>query len=184
MSKFVSAMIFCARQLQNQLGRCPRCMHSSFLSAAAGVLLAFMSSAVGFPAYVVLLTAAIATLLTGLWMAHALMFTVRSAKATARHSGLADRVAWSRRRLLGAFLRVLAFSAVTAALPGALRAQSCNCYTENGCSCPPDFPQCIFNPTTGEAICCGPSAVGCAGPNSTWCCPPGTNCYGTDNQCY
>src|SRR6185295_16363638 len=39
----------------------------------------------------------------------------------------------------------------------------------NGCSCPPDFPQCIFNPTTGEAICCGPSTVGCAGPNSTWC---------------
>jgi hypothetical protein len=183
MRKFLNAMILAARQMQNQLGRCPKCMHTSFLCAVAAVLAALTSSAVGIPTYAVVLNSALAALLTGVWMAHVWMFTIRSAKATACHSSHADSVIWSRRRLLGAFLRVLAFSALTAALPRGLRAQSCNCYTENGCSCPPDFPQCIFNPTTGEAICCGPSAVGCAGPNSTWCCPPGSNCYGNDNQC-
>jgi hypothetical protein len=179
MPKFVSA-----RHLQNQLGRCSKCMHSSFVSAAAGVLVALTSLAIGAPTYFVVLAGALAALLTALWIAHVWMFTVRSAKATARNSSRSDGVRWSKRRLLGAFLRVLAFSAVTAGLSRGIGAQSCNCYTENDCSCPPDFPQCIFNPTTGEAICCGPSAVGCAGPNSTWCCPPGSNCYGTDNQCY
>ena len=24
---------------------------------------------------------------------------------------------------------------------------------------------------------------GCAGPSLTWCCPPGSQCYGTDGQC-
>jgi hypothetical protein len=124
---------------------------------------------------------------TSLWMAHVWMFTFRSAKATALLSGSkADEVNlyWSRRRLLAAFLRVLVFSAVASGLPRGLRAQSCNCYSESNCSCPPDFPQCIFNPSTGDAICCGYNNAGCAGPNSTWCCPPGSNCYGTDNQCY
>ena len=82
-----------------------------------------------------------------------------------------------------AFLRLLLVTAAVASLPRNLRAQGCDCLNDSNCSCPPDYPSCFFNPSTGEAICCGPSNVGCSGPSLTWCCPPGSQCYGTDGQC-
>jgi len=173
------------RYFTDRIGRCPKCTHSSFVAAVSAVSTALLLWFFAAPLTLILLAGSASFVLTSLWMAHVWMFTVRSARATALRSvpGTGDAI-WSRRRLLAAFLRVLVFSAVAAGLPRGLRAQSCNCYSEQNCYCPPDFPQCIFNPSTGEAICCGPSTTGCAGPNSTWCCPPGSNCYGTDNQCY
>ncbi len=93
------------------------------------------------------------------------------------------RPAWTRRRLLGAFVRVLVFSAVTSAIPRTVLAQECNCHTDLDCSCPPDFPQCVYNVYLDEAIRCGPGATGCVGYRSTWCCDPGTDCFGLDSLC-
>lgn len=182
-----SAISTVVNYFTGRLGRCPKCTHSSFVAAVSAVSATLLLWLFAAPLTLILLAGSASFILTLLWMSHVWMFTLRSARATALRSvpGTGGAGApWSRRRLLAAFLRILVFSAVAAGLPRGLRAQSCNCYSEQNCYCPPDFPQCIFNPSTGEAICCGPGTTGCAGPNSTWCCPPGSNCYGTDNQCY
>jgi hypothetical protein len=129
--------------------------------------------------------------LTLLWLSHLTAYAARAGRAFARKATEAATIepvlalSLARRRFLATFLRSFVFAALVSTFgsaPG--RAQGCNCYTENDCYCPADFPQCVFNPTTGEAICCGPNAVGCAGPTQTWCCSPGSNCYGTEGQCY
>lgn len=164
-----------------QLGRCPVCMRAAFQAAVAAWLLSMsIFFLAGTPALLAPSVAA-ATALTGLWLAHTWVFSSHVVRATAvRGYDLPDA---SRRRFLLTFLRTLVFTATLTSLPGSLAAQGCNCYSDSNCQCPPDYPQCVFNPSTGEAICCGPGAVGCAGPSVTWCCPPGSNCYGTDSQC-
>lgn len=170
-----------------RLGRCGRCTNTSFLVFAGSAGLTLAMALVGAPAP--LFAAALAGALAAglLWALHVLAFTLRAIDATARRAarpaGALPRP-WSRRAVIAAFWRVLIFSAMSASLPRGALGQSCNCYTQSDCHCPPDFPQCIYNPSTGEAICCGENAVGCAGPNYTWCCPPNTRCYGTENQCY
>lgn len=170
------------------LGRCPRCMRLAFLAFAGAGLAAGLLRAAHLPGAVA--AGGLALGLCLLWIAHGWAFTRRALRATARlHAPGRTPPApapapWTRRRVVAAFLRVMVFSALSAALPRTALAQSCNCYTESDCYCPPDFPLCIYNPTTGEAICCGADAVGCAGPVYTWCCPYGTNCYGAENQCY
>lgn len=187
MWKVANAVSAKAGYFKNQLGRCPKCTHSSFVSAVGANAALFLLWLLSAPFALIFIAGLMAFALSCLWMAHVWMFTLRSARATALRAGpRAEEVNlyWSRRRLVAAFLRILVFSAVASGLPRGLRAQSCNCYSESNCSCPPDFPQCIYNPSTNDAICCGYDNVGCAGPNTTWCCPSGTNCYGTDNQCY
>jgi hypothetical protein len=163
-------------------------MRTAFVAAAFAGAAAIVATLL-LPRPVVVFAWLAAAGLAALWLAHVWMFTRRSVRATAVRAG-AGSVAtqqaalWPRRRVLAAFLRVLIFSAVTSFAARNARAEDCNCYNDNDCYCPPEFPNCIFNPTTGEAICCGPNTTGCAGPQQTWCCPPGTNCYGNDGQCY
>lgn len=172
----------------NQLGRCSRCMRTAFIAAAAGIVVAAVATALS-PVLIAAISWLVAAMLTALWLAHVWMFTSRSVRATAIRDGGGSITAqqadlWPRRRVLAAFIRVLIFSALARFIPRNARAEDCNCYSDQDCSCPPDFPNCVFNPTTGEAICCGPNSPGCAGPTQTWCCPPGSNCYGTEGQCY
>ena len=174
--------------LRKNLGTCGRCMRQAFAAALAAVILAAVAT-VFLDNWIAAVGWFFAGALTALWLAHVWMFTQRSIRATALRDGSGTpqeqrAVLWPRRRVLAAFVRTLAFSAAALVLPRAAMAQECNCYSDNDCYCPPDFPNCVFNPTTGEAICCGPNATGCAGPQQTWCCPPGTNCYGTEGQCY
>jgi hypothetical protein len=171
-----------------KLGRCSRCMRTAFAAAATAIILAGSATIFLAPIYAAAAWA-IALGFVALWIAHVWVFTARSVHATAvRDSGGAiaaqQAALWPRRRVLAAFVRLLVFSAVVGFSPRNAMAQGCNCYNEADCYCPPDFPNCVFNPTTGEAICCGPNSPGCAGPQQTWCCPPGTNCYGTEGQCY
>jgi hypothetical protein len=171
-----------------QLGRCSRCMRMAFLAAAGALVVAALATAF-LPPTAAVIAGVIAAALTALWLAHVWAFTRRSVRATAiRATGgtIAQQHAalWPRRKVLAAFVRTLIFSALVSVTPRNAMAQECNCYSDNDCSCPPDFPNCIFNPSTGDAICCGPNTNGCAGPVQTWCCPPGSNCYGTEGQCY
>lgn len=163
-------------------------MRTAF-AAAAGAIATAIGVTLLLPAPYSAVAWAIALGFATLWIAHVWAFTTRSVHATAVRDGggsLASQQAalWPRRRVLIAFVNLLIFSAVAGFSARNARAQGCNCYTENDCYCPPDFPNCIYNPTTGEAICCGPNSPGCAGPQQTWCCPPGTSCYGTEGQCY
>jgi len=174
--------------LTGRLGRCSRCMRTAFMGAAGAWVMAGLASALLAPG-LGLAAWGLAMALTALWMAHVWMFIRRSVRATAvRAAGrpIAEQQAelWPRRRLLAAFVRTLIFTAISSLVPRNAWAQECNCYSENDCSCPPDFPNCVFNPSNGEAICCGYDNVGCAGPTQTWCCPPGTSCYGTEGECY
>ena len=163
-------------------------MRTAFLAAAGAVVVAAAATALLPPGAAILAWLAAAAL-SALWLAHVWMFTARSVRATAVRAASGAIAAqqaelWPRRRVLAAFVRVLIFSALTRLIPRNARAEDCNCYSDQDCYCPDEFPNCVFNPTTGEAICCGPNATGCAGPQQTWCCPPGTNCYGTEGQCY
>ena len=163
-----------------RLGRCSACMRTAFLFAATSLLVASAVTVAGLdPAFMALGWLAAAALMA-LWLGHIVMFSTHAVRAL---PGKADGVAIPRRRFLAVFLRTLIFAATVTSLPRSVRAQSCNCYSDTDCYCPPDFPQCVFNPSTGEAICCGADNVGCAGPTITWCCPPNTSCYGTDAQC-
>ncbi|MEQ1752561.1 MAG: hypothetical protein ABL973_00345 [Micropepsaceae bacterium] len=171
----------------SSLGKCSRCMKLAFTAAIAATLVTAILY-IAAPLWLALGAAGASIALIALWVAHVWFYTMRSIRATAAlapQSQVAARQEelWPRRRVLRVFIRTLIFSAMISVLPRSAYAQECNCYTEDNCSCPPDFPNCIFNPSTGDAICCGPNAVGCAGPQQTWCCPPGTNCYGTEGQC-
>lgn len=163
-----------------RLGRCRACMRTAFLFAAVSLLTAAAITAAGLGAPLLIFGWTAAVVLTMLWLGHIVVFSSRAVRAL---PGMPDGADLPRRRLLLAFLRTLIFAAAVTSLPRSLRAQSCNCATDSECYCPPDFPQCILNPSTGEAICCGANTIGCAGPTLTWCCPPGSNCYGTDAQC-
>ena len=174
-------------------GRCPRCMKASLSTAAlAWVLLMLLLLEAG-RSIATEIGGLAAIGMTALWLAHLAAFASRAVLARARKmpggSGNADglRSSWQRRRFVSVFARTFLFAAVASALPYRIArslqlAQDCNCYTETDCGCPAEFPQCVFNPGTGDAVCCGPNTVGCAGPSTTYCCPPGTNCYG-DDQC-
>lgn len=171
----------------NNIGKCSKCMKLAFAAALASSV-ATLSAFVVAPLWLATVGAIISVSLILLWIAHVWLYTLRSIRATAAltpQNQVVKRQAqlWPRRRVLAVFVRTLIFSAMMSVLPKSAYAQECNCYADNDCSCPPDFPNCIFNPSNGEAICCGPNAVGCAGPQQTWCCPPGSNCYGTDRQC-
>ena len=182
MLKFRTAL---AMHHWTRLGRCPACMRTAFLVALGSVLVAAIASTpivpVGSPRVAIWL---IAAGFVALWIGHVFMFSRYATRALAVSRSGKTMVDTSRRAAIFAFLRLLIVTATVTSLPKTLRAQSCNCFSDSDCYCPPDFPQCIFNPSTNESICCGSGTVGCAGPTLTWCCPPGSNCYGTDGQCY
>ena len=166
-----------------RLGRCPACMRTAFLFASGScvsVLAAWSTGLSGFPLLAGSLAAAAFVLL---WVGHVFMFSRHATRSRGIVRGQAGGGAISRRTALFTFLKLLLVTAAVTSLPRSLRAQGCNCYSDSDCYCPPDYPQCVFNPSTGEAVCCGANTVGCAGPNLTWCCPSGSQCYGTDGQC-
>ena len=115
--------------------------------------------------------------LIALWLSHLIAFAMRSTRAMVRKTDATSHVLpTGRRRFLVLFAQNLAFAALaTIFTAGKLQAQGCNCYTDANCNCRPPFTKCVYNPTTGEAICCGPNTNGCAGPTQTWCCPPGSS---------
>lgn len=173
--------------LLSQLGKCTTCMRLAFASAFAAVLLALGASffAPGWPA---ILAWFAAFALLQLWVAHVAMFVRRSVRATAIRDGgdsveAQQAAMWPRRKIFAAFVGTLLFSAMPFAFARNAHAQSCNCATDQGCRCPPAFPNCIFNPARGEAICCGPNTRGCAGQTMTWCCPPRSDCSGREGFC-
>lgn len=169
------------------LGKCGKCMRAAFACAALALVVAIFATA-ALPVAMVVVAWLATAALTMLWVAHVWKFTIRSIRATAVLSGrgpAAEQQAqlWTRRRVVKAFFGVLVFSAAITAFPRSARAQGCNCWSESDCHCPPDFPQCVYNPSRNESTCCGPNTMGCASPTLTYCCPPGSQCYGTD-QCW
>lgn len=166
-----------------RLGRCPACMRTACLFAAGSVAIATLAAAAGMHGTLLAPIWVAAAGLVALWAGHVVMFSLNQTRALAVRRDGAAPVEASRRATLLLFLRILLVAATVTSLPKSLRAQNCNCYSDSDCYCPADFPQCVFNPSTGEAICCGSDAIGCAGPTQTWCCPPGSQCYGTDAQC-
>lgn len=175
-----------SNRLLDSLGRCPTCMRKAFTMALLASLAALTASLVTPWPAVIASAWAIAAGLVVLWLSHAWMFALRAVRArpVAGASPTSRSTYWRRRDFIAALCRVLVFTAVTSSLAKPLGAQGCNCYSDQDCRCPDDFPQCVFNPSTGEAICCGYDNIGCAGPQLTWCCPPNTSCYGTEAQCY
>ena len=119
-----------------RLGRCRACIRTAFLFAAASLLVASAITAAGLgPAFMALGWTAAAALMA-LWLGHIVMLSAHAARAL---PGRADGAAMPRRRFLLVFLRTLIFAAAVTSLPRSLRAQSCDCYSDTDCYCPPDF---------------------------------------------
>jgi hypothetical protein len=177
---FRSAMILAT----SKLGLCPTCMRISFRAAllswlfAAAVLIAVRQNQVDLAA--LLATAGF----TVLWFAHLLAFSLRSIRTRARRiaaDGTATPALLLRRKFLSAFAQTFFFAAIATIVPMSVaRADGCNCFTENNCSCPSDAPNCFFNPSTGVGYCCATS-VGCGNSQGEWCCP--NQCGGDTGTC-
>ncbi len=166
-----------------RLGQCPACMRTACLFALSSFASATVLMLAGLNGPLLLLVWITAAAFAALWFGHVFMFSLNATRAMAVSGLGVVAIDLGRRSALLTFLKILFVAATVTSIPKSLRAQSCNCYSDSDCYCPPDFPQCVFNPSTGEAICCGAGTVGCAGPTLTWCCPPGSQCYGTDAQC-
>ena len=175
--------------ITTNLGRCPRCMRSAFVTAVIASLLA-SAAAFTLARPVAVAAAAIATGFALLWLAHAFVFAWRWVRVTmiGEHVSLkswsADVI--SRRRAMAVLMRAFAATLAASIIPSAAFA-ACNC-GQPGCSCSdPAFPKCVYNPTRNESICCGPNGVPCGAMYMTYCCPPGTNCFGDGSKspyCY
>lgn len=180
------------RLLDKKIGRCPKCMRTAFRFAAASWALAIVAALADAPAAPLRAALALALLLSLNWLVHIARYAARMTYAKYRtEQNLRRLVAPSanahwpgRRQLLISFSKGLAFAALATAVSYRFAmAQSCRC-GDSGCECPPDFPQCVFNPARQESICCGFDAIGCGSPTLTWCCASNTSCSGIDDQCY
>lgn len=127
--------------LDRNLGRCPRCMRTAFLFAAAAWLLAGAVIAVGGRAQSLVVTA-MAIPLTALWLVHICVFALRATKnrasQTAAHTLIGSSTLGpdvrSRRWLIVDFAATLALAAAVTAVPRWARAQSvCGCRVGDIC---------------------------------------------------
>ena len=175
-----------------KLGRCPRCMKTSFLVAAAAWALALAIASMPTPQPIGILVWVVSAACTMLWIGHLAAFATRAKRGAFRKAGdearirgksAAAMVRWPRRRFVLTFAKTFLVAALATSFPLKLMAQSCSC-SEPDCTCPPDAPNCFINPALQESFCCGYEDTGCASPLLSWCCPNGTNCYGDNGECY
>ncbi|MBI2719666.1 MAG: DUF3624 family protein [Rhizobiales bacterium] len=175
-----------------KLGRCPKCMRTSFLFAAGSWIVVLAVSRVPIFPPIAALIWIVPICFTLLWIGHLAAFAKRSAQG-ALHRGrdeargrghvAAAAANWPRRRFLFFFVKAFVFAAVATAFPVNAMAQSCSCSDPN-CTCPPNQPNCFINPARQESFCCSSGDTGCGSPLLSWCCPNGTNCYGDNGNCY
>lgn len=156
--------------LRAKLGRCSRCMRVSFASAITGWALALLAARVmSWPEAGIALGIG-ACALTGLWTTHLLVFAWR---AIGPPAGTADtttgggerteqweRTARSRRHMMLAFAKAVAFVAVATAVPATLLAQSQPCdgcarYSGSVCfsCCTCQYNNCTSGCASGDARC-------------------------------
>ena len=167
------------------LGKCSVCMQSAFVAALIAWTIAGFVFFATTNIWLLSGAFALAAAATLLVLMHVSAFALRMTRATLPKIAGAGAAGMDRRAFGKRLTRMFIFGALVTMAPWSLaKAQGCNCYSDNDCSCPSDFPQCVFNPGTGEAICCGPNNNGCAGPTQTWCCPPGSSCSGQEGYCY
>jgi hypothetical protein len=141
--------------ITDALGRCPKCMRTSFLAAISSSVFAIAITVMANYPSVVAMSWIAAVALVGLWIAHLVAYSVR---ATAFRIAIPEgqgATFLSRREIFPTFFRALGAMALTTALPAATAfAQSrCDCSkcrsdqkccpTANGyCGCFPGSIQC------------------------------------------
>jgi hypothetical protein len=105
--------------LESNLGRCPRCMQTSFYVAldAWVLMLAVLLTIHDATTRRVATTAAIA--FTGLWVAHLVAYAARAATTSDKADDLSAEATtvWSRRQIASMFVRTLGAAAAGTALP-------------------------------------------------------------------
>ncbi len=177
---------------RTKLGRCPKCMKTSFLAAAAAWAVALALASMPTVPSIGAAIWAVPAVLTLLWIGHLASFAGRATRGAFRRAEDEERIRgasasamirWPRRRFLLTFAKMLVIAAAATALPFRAMAQDCSC-ADPECTCPPDAPDCYINPARQESFCCAYGDVGCSSPLLSWCCPNGSNCYGDNGECY
>lgn len=151
-----------------RIGQCQKCMRQSFLAASASVCGAIVAAAlVRTDSMIAMAIIGLAIAMSALWMIHIIVYGLRAAAYARRpgkkEAGQEKPRTFSRRAIIGLFLKTVAGAALATALPGLAAAMG---------ECPGKMN-------------CGFSS--CAQSGQAWCCPRGypilnlcnCNCYQT-----
>jgi hypothetical protein len=157
--------------LDHKIGRCPRCMKSAFISAAASWFLCIVAFCVWQENHALALLILAPLALTGLWLAHVAAYGGRVFAAlraeyipTPARSGPTGGVPTSSRRDFFWMIATAAAITVSATvwLPTTSHALGHECGT--GKYCPDDAPNCC---SRSQGKCC----------NGNWACTVNGKCY-------
>jgi hypothetical protein len=145
------------------LGRCPRCMRSSFAAAATAGLIAGLAAALTGPSYLAAFPGAVALGLTGLWLAHVAAFAARATR-----QAVPVRTSLTRRHALLGFAQSFVFAVAAASLPqsAARAAQTCQACSTGQSTC---LKGCESLPLLQQPQC----QKACV---QQWPCVPGRDC--------
>jgi L-asparagine transporter-like permease len=130
-------VMWLAEYVWANLGRCSLCARKAFLSAVAACIITVVINATLEQSIWLLMSTVCACLLTSLWIAHILAFTIKS--STGRSA--TENVNPARRAVLSVFVKTAAAAAFASALPTLSYAQ-----TGHDCAgigkCPVGAPYC------------------------------------------
>lgn len=169
-----------------ELGNCLKCMRTAFGFFVISFVFAVGATLITESQFIIGLFWVLTFGMMSLWGAHVWAFTKRKIKPKLGQKLPGSKIPsfsqpqkgedWTRRKFIGAFIRVLIYSAAISTFPKAAFAQDCNC--------PRTHPHCYFNPSSREYFCCEPNySRGCTFNYESWCCSSNCDCYGPPTYC-
>lgn len=179
----MKAMLAEARAfLDDNLGRCPKCMRQSFVFMLAALGLAVVTSMVTSSPTLLIAGTVVALGSAGLWLSHMLAYALRSARRKTAPSSFrvskksaADIEIQPRRQFIISFARSFALVAAATALPvGSAFAATCPCAAPL---------KCCWSYAADYYVCAAADAVCCTHARNPWSCPSGHTCLGDSGDC-
>jgi hypothetical protein len=166
--------------LDTYLGRCPKCVRTSFLVAVAASCAALILPTATNSPFLTTASRVLAVASAGLWLSHLVAFALRAGRSASMSNETALRETrrsspyqGARRQFIVSFAKSFVFAVAATALPfRSAFAADCNCASPL---------KCCWDFTGTVSVCAAADAVCCAGQNP-WSCPNGHNCYG-DGGC-
>ncbi len=167
--------------LDTHLGRCQKCVRTSFLVMLATGFLALAVTAMTNSLHLIIAVDVLAVCSAGLWFTHLAAFALRAvrnariSKGTApREDCRSDLSLGTRRQFIYTFAKSFMFAMMATALPiRSVFAADCPCKAPL---------KCCWDYTGQVYVCAASDAVCCTGKNP-WSCPSGHNCLGDSGDC-
>ena len=167
--------------LDAHLGRCQKCVRTSFLVMLATGCLALAVTTMTNSLYLIVAVDVLAVCSAGLWFTHLTAFALRavrsariSCKTAPSRNSNADHALRARRQFISVFAKSFMFAMMATALPiRSVFAADCPCKAPL---------KCCWDYTVKLYVCAAPDDVCCTG-TSPWSCPNGQTCNGDSGGC-